>query len=63
MGHGDLLVTQLYVNGQATTAPYIPRVASAAGRLRSNADIVTNGSDAYDVKIQRCIIESTHSYV
>jgi hypothetical protein len=40
MGHGDLLVTQLYLNGQATTAPYIPRVASAAGRLRSNAVIV-----------------------
>ncbi len=28
-----------------------------------NADVVTNGSNAYDVKIQRCIIESVHSYV
>jgi hypothetical protein len=37
MGHGDLLVTQLYLSRQATTAPYVPREASAAGRLRSNA--------------------------
>src|SRR5580704_2110470 len=38
MGHGDLLVTQLYLSRQATTAPYVPREASAAGRLRSNAE-------------------------
>ncbi|MGB2667975.1 MAG: hypothetical protein WAK48_28540, partial [Candidatus Acidiferrum sp.] len=37
MGHRDLLVTQTYLNQQATTAPFIPREASAAGWLRSNA--------------------------
>ena len=36
MGHRDLLVTQTYLNQQATTAPFPSRVASAAGRLRSS---------------------------
>jgi hypothetical protein len=30
-------VTQTYLSSKATTSPYIPREASAAGRLRSNA--------------------------
>jgi hypothetical protein len=30
-------VTQTYLSSEATTAPFIPREASAAGRLRSNA--------------------------
>jgi hypothetical protein len=37
MGHRDLLVTQTYLRSKATTAPFIPREASAAGWLRSNA--------------------------
>src|ERR1700687_1624294 len=36
MGHRDLLVTQPYLNRQATTAPFASRAASAARRLRSN---------------------------
>jgi hypothetical protein len=32
-------VTQTYLNQQATTAPFIPREASAAGWLRSNGEI------------------------
>jgi len=45
MGHGDLLVTQIYISGEATTAPSASRVASAAraasfkracGKLRVN---------------------------
>jgi len=30
MGHGDLLVTQIYLSGKATTPPSASRVASAA---------------------------------
>jgi hypothetical protein len=30
MGHGDLLVTPIYLSGQATTAPSASRAASAA---------------------------------
>ena len=30
-------VTQTYLSSQAITAPFVPREASAAGRLRSNA--------------------------
>jgi hypothetical protein len=30
MGHRDLLVTQIYLSGKATTAPSASRVASAA---------------------------------
>jgi hypothetical protein len=37
MGHRDLLVTQTYLSSKATTAPFVPREASAAGWLRSNA--------------------------
>src|SRR5208337_3651108 len=37
MGHRDLLVTKTYLNPQATTARFASCVASAAGRLRSNA--------------------------
>src|SRR5208337_3983331 len=37
MGHRDLLVTQTYLSPQATTARFASCVASAAGRLRSNA--------------------------
>jgi hypothetical protein len=33
-------VTQTYLSSKATTSPYIPREASAAGRLRSNAQTV-----------------------
>jgi hypothetical protein len=40
MGHRDLLVTQTYLSYQATTAPFISREASAAGRLCSN-DVTT----------------------
>ena len=36
MGHRDLLVTQTYLNQQATNARLTSRVASAAGRLRSS---------------------------
>jgi hypothetical protein len=31
-------VTQTYLSSQAITAPFVPREASAAGRLRSNAE-------------------------
>jgi hypothetical protein len=37
MGHRDLLVTQTYLSSKAITAPFVPREASAAGWLRSNA--------------------------
>jgi hypothetical protein len=43
MGHRDLLVTQTYLRSKATTAPFIPREASAAGWLRSNALIAEVG--------------------
>ena len=36
---GHLLVTQTYLSPQATTATFTSRVASAAGRLRSNGII------------------------
>ncbi|MGB2663260.1 MAG: hypothetical protein WAK48_04600, partial [Candidatus Acidiferrum sp.] len=48
MGHRDLLVTQTYLNQQATTAPFIPREASAAGWLRSNG--ITAGYWAVVIK-------------
>ena len=35
MGHGDPLVTQTYLNQQATTAPFSPPEASAAGAATS----------------------------
>jgi len=36
-------VTQTYLSSKATTAPFVPREASAAGWLRSNAVIVQVG--------------------
>jgi len=37
MGHRDLLVTQIYISGQATTAPSASRVASAARAASSKS--------------------------
>src|SRR4029077_18208033 len=39
MGHRDLLVTQNLSQPSSNTAPFISRVASAAGRLRSDGQL------------------------
>ena len=37
-------MTQTYLSSQAITAPFVPREASAAGRLRSNAETAEVGT-------------------
>jgi hypothetical protein len=51
MGHRDLLVTQTYLSYQATTAPFISREASAAGRLCSNDVIAEVGPGTDQIKL------------